>query len=245
MNTDNNCDDEIGRWIWENSRKGRAVLKLEQEEEAAATAAKYEHERGTVSVGVEDSGEANKKAGACLIKSEKCKSKSFLHEGYITLVSNEGVFPWYALKKCSHKGCTNRSHSGGVCKRHGAKLTECFIQGCTNHVRKGGICEMHGGKRTKCSHEGCTNNAQKGGVCIRHGAKPKTCNHEGCTRNAKKGGLCKRHGAGATFTKCSHEGCSNYAQKGQVCGRHWAKREKCNHDGFTKAPVVLASSYFL
>jgi hypothetical protein len=59
-----------------------------------------------------------------------------------------------------------------VCIRHGADIKRCGVQGCTNHIVKGGLCIRHGAKitRKRCSSEGCTNQAKKGGVCRRHGA---------------------------------------------------------------------------
>ena len=102
-------------------------------------------------------------------------------------------------KECSANGCTNQAKRGGVCKRHGAKIThkQCSSEGCTNKAVEGGVCIRHGAKVTVklCSSEGCTNCAVKGGVCVKHGAKVKRCSSVGCTNQAKRGGVCKRHGA--------------------------------------------------
>ena len=96
--------------------------------------------------------------------------------------------------------------------------------GCIRYGAAGGVCWRHGAKVTKqiCIIEGCTNQARGGGVCGRHGAKPK-CSHEGCSSLAKKGGVCWRHGAN-NVKRCSQEGCNNYAQYGGVCWRHGAKK---------------------
>ena len=102
-------------------------------------------------------------------------------------------------KKCSADGCTNLAKKGGVCVRHGAKVTmrRCSSEGCMNFVRKGGVCIRHGAnvKRKLCSFDGCPNQDVKGGVCIRHGARQKRCRSQGCTNQARKGGVCVKHGA--------------------------------------------------
>jgi hypothetical protein len=132
-------------------------------------------------------------------------------------------------KRCSVEGCTNFSHTGGVCIRHGATKTCCSHKGCTNGAIKGGICMRHGAKVTSCKRKGCTNNAARGGVCIRHGAKVPSCSHEGCTNNAIQGRVCRRHGAKAK--RCSHAGCTNISQRGGVCLRHGANLTRCRHEG--------------
>jgi len=78
---------------------------------------------------------------------------------------------------CSADGCTNKVQQGGVCRRHGAKLTgrNCSHEGCSNHVVNGGVCIKHGATCTKkkCSIVGCKKYAQNGGVCVRHGEMDK------------------------------------------------------------------------
>jgi len=72
--------------------------------------------------------------------------------------------------------------------KHGAKVKLCSSDGCTNISRKGGVCMRHGAKVThkRCSAEGCTNQVQRGGVCKKHGAKLKLGSKEGCTNKATK-----------------------------------------------------------
>jgi len=115
--------------------------------------------------------------------------------------------------ECSHEGCTSHAKKGGVCVKHGAKITRknCSREGCTKLAARGGVCIRHGATVPKCSHEGCTNHAKKGGVCVRHGANVsrKFCSHEGCTNRAKKGGVCARHGATRTLNEVGQEAESN------------------------------------
>eukprot|EP00985_Skeletonema_marinoi_P010704 scaffold5026_cov215-Skeletonema_marinoi.AAC.3 len=81
-------------------------------------------------------------------------------------------------KICSIESCTSQARNGGLCQRHGAKVSLCTFDGCSNQVINGGVCIRHGaqvapkikGPRLRCSVETCTNFAKKGGVCIRHGA---------------------------------------------------------------------------
>ena len=128
--------------------------------------------------------------------------------------------------ECTADGCTNRSYTGGVCKRHGAKvkIKLCSSEGCTNHALKGGVCMKHGAMVKRCSSKGCTKNAQRGGVCVRHGAKVeyKRCSSENCTNHVVKGGVCVRHGAKVKL--CSNVGCTSFAKRGGVCRRHGANR---------------------
>eukprot|EP00984_Skeletonema_dohrnii_P036290 scaffold37098_cov139-Skeletonema_dohrnii-CCMP3373.AAC.1 len=134
-------------------------------------------------------------------------------------------------KKCSADGCTNHVQKGGVCIRHGAKVTRklCSKEGCKNIAVAGGVCRRHGAKVKLCSSEGCTNKAREGGVCKRHGAKVKLCSSEGCTKFAQAGGVCMKHGA--KVKQCSKEGCTNGAQTGGVCVKHGAKLKRCSNDG--------------
>ena len=154
-------------------------------------------------------------------------------------VTKRGLCEEYACgtKKyyCRHEGCSNNAVKGGVCIRHGAKVTRCREEGCTNRAQKGGVCIRHGAKRKRCREEGCTNAAVKGGICIRHGAKLKRCSHEGCTNKAISGGVCIRHGA--KVKSCSHEGCTNNVVRGGVCVRHGAKVKSCSHKGCTNIVV--------
>ena len=43
--------------------------------------------------------------------------------------------------------------------RHGAKNPTCSHEGCTNYAIRGGVCTRHGAKvsRETCNHKGCTN----------------------------------------------------------------------------------------
>jgi hypothetical protein len=83
--------------------------------------------------------------------------------GRLDAQRGEGPRHGAKLKRCSHEGCVNFSVKvGEVYLRHGAKLKRCSREGCSNQVQKGGVCIRHGAKLTKlkrCSHEGCTNNA--------------------------------------------------------------------------------------
>ena len=83
------------------------------------------------------------------------------------------------MKICEHEGCTNKVRSGGVCIRHGAKVTLCKHEGCTNHVRSGGVCIRHGATVKICEHEGCTTQVRNKGVCYRH--RVKVCEVASCT----------------------------------------------------------------
>ena len=157
---------------------------------------------------------------------------------------------------CSAEECTNIAVKGGVCRRHGAKVS-CSHEGCTNYAKSGGVCVRHGADYKRCSHEGCTNQAKKGGICRRHGAEAKKCSHNGCANVAQKGGTCVRHGAEVkegdvvqkkvppedkkvtekkvTRKPCSHEGCT------KVCDRHGAK-PKCSHEECTNIAIMEESA---
>jgi len=108
--------------------------------------------------------------------------------------------------ECYVDGCTNQIKNGGVCRRHGAKVTLCSSEGCTNHAKVRGVCKRHGAKVKLCSIVGCTNQTRKGGVCHRHGAQVKLCSSEGCTNQAKKGGVCIKHGAKKMVKLCRRKG---------------------------------------
>eukprot|EP00985_Skeletonema_marinoi_P020578 scaffold12291_cov133-Skeletonema_marinoi.AAC.3 len=142
---------------------------------------------------------------------------------------------------CSSEGCTNNAQTGGVCKRHGAKVSRknCSAEGCANNVVNGGVCIRHGAKvsRKNCSAEGCTNKIVNGGVCTQHGAKRRICSSEGCATIAVNGGVCIRHGAKVSRKNCSAEGCTNNAVNGGVCKRHGAKRRICSSEGCTNNAV--------
>jgi len=90
--------------------------------------------------------------------------------------------------ECSTKGCTNRVHAGGVCKRKECRagiglkpcstkgwigLKPCSTKGCPNRVHKGGVCKRKACMKRAgiglkpCSTKGCPNRAHKGGVCQR------------------------------------------------------------------------------
>jgi len=72
-------------------------------------------------------------------------------------------------KICKHEGCTNQVQNGGVCRRHGAKLTQykCTHVGCTNYAHNGRdrLCDSHrhGGKRKKYKYARriCVQNSEK------------------------------------------------------------------------------------
>jgi hypothetical protein len=156
-------------------------------------------------------------------------------------------------KLCSVDVCTNIAQKGGVCIRHGAKITRqlCSIEECSNIAVRGGVCKKHGAKKL-CSTEGCPNQAKNGGVCIKHGAKVKICSEEGCKSQVRQGGVCYKHGAGKGDDgnklkkkedwrkyrkKCSADGCTTFARTGfEVCMKHGAKvdykrcgNEDCNN----------------
>ena len=133
-----------------------------------------------------------------------------------------------------------RSGSGRVCIRHGAKKKryECSQEGCTNHVFRGGLCIRHGAIVKRCKYDGCTNHARRGGVCRRHGANLE-CSHGGCTNYVVNGGVCIRHGA--TVKQCKGEGCTKSAINGGVCRRHGAKKYTCSKD----APIMSSKEEFV
>ena len=76
--------------------------------------------------------------------------------------------------KCSVDECKNCSLSGGVCRKHGAKLKRCSVDGCENKSVKCGVCLKHGAEYKSCSVDGCENKSQKDGVCKKH-APQYTC----------------------------------------------------------------------
>ena len=68
----------------------------------------------------------------------------------------------------SNEGCTDKVKKGGVCIGHDAKVKKvnrytCSHEGCTNiaHIGgvvvKGGVCIEHGAERNMCSYEGFIN----------------------------------------------------------------------------------------
>ena len=158
-------------------------------------------------------------------------------------------------KLCSVDVCTNIAQKGGVCIRHGAKITHklCSKEECNNIAVRGGLCRKHGAKVKLCSSEGCTTQARPGfEVCIKHGAKVKICSEEGCTSQVRQGGVCYKHGTGKGDDgnkvkkkedwrkyrkKCSADGCTTFARTGfEVCMKHGAKvdykrcsNEDCNN----------------
>lgn len=143
------------------------------------------------------------------------------------------------LVKCTHEGCINMTHHGGVCSRHAQTqvFVNCSIEGCTNQaVGPEGICPghqlyKHGSYKKVCAHEGCNNRAKAGGLCMRHNTnKPAYwyCKIEGCTKRSQKGGLCVGHGA--KLPRCSVEGCDKDIKRGRLCSRHQEK-PKCSVEG--------------
>ena len=126
---------------------------------------------------------------------------------------------------------TKRPYSDIISEKRSAKKQyryECTVDGCTNQRVNGGVCVRHGAKVTRklCSSDGCTSVAKRGGVCIRHGAKVtrKLCGSEGCTNYVVKGGVCHKHGAKFTRKQYSCERCTNQAVRGGVCIRSAQRR---------------------
>ena len=127
----------------------------------------------------------------------------------------------YEVKRCNVSDCDNRSVTGGVCNRHGAKRKRCSHPGCVNQVLNGGKCCRHGAKMPICSYPGCNYIARQSGVCTTHGAKRPKCRYPDCGNNAVKGGICIRHGAKVERKSCSHHDCDNLARRDGVCCRHY------------------------
>lgn len=46
-------------------------------------------------------------------------------------------------RPCTQEGCPNQAYSGGVCRRHGAKVKLCSFGGCSSQAKKGGVCVKH------------------------------------------------------------------------------------------------------
>jgi len=133
----------------------------------------------------------------------------------------------YEVKKCSAPDCDNKSVTGGVCHRHGAKKKRCSHPGCVNQSLKGGKCCRHGAKMPICAYPGCNHIARQSGVCTTHGAKRPKCSYPDCENNAVKGGICIRHGAKRERKACSHHDCDKLARKDGFCVRHYgAKRAR-------------------
>jgi len=98
--------------------------------------------------------------------------------------------------------------NGGVCRRHGARVSasarasSVTVSLAKKRERQEDDDEdgemkkkikSSSRKYRQCMSDGCTNQAYNGGVCRRHGAKVKLCAYDGCERQAKKGGVCFRH----------------------------------------------------
>eukprot|EP00581_Thalassiosira_minuscula_P031065 CAMPEP_0183769730 /NCGR_PEP_ID=MMETSP0739-20130205/22851_1 /TAXON_ID=385413 /ORGANISM="Thalassiosira miniscula, Strain CCMP1093" /LENGTH=220 /DNA_ID=CAMNT_0026009417 /DNA_START=143 /DNA_END=805 /DNA_ORIENTATION=- len=210
-------DEEIGHWIWKNTRgKPTQETKTKSANETASTM--NERQRPVLVVKTNNAyGASGEEAGLqnqIILPTNRTKPKDRASR-------RQGTERKHKRKQCIREGCTNNAQKGGVCMRHGAKRKQCSHDGCSSSAQIGGVCARHGGKPKQCSYEGCTNNSRRGGVCARHGAERKQCSHEGCSSTAQIGGVCMRHGA--KRKRCSHVGCTNVSLKGGVCRRHGAK----------------------
>jgi hypothetical protein len=158
-----------------------------------------------------------------------------------------------SAKLCSGDRCTNAAVNDGMCKRHGAEMTNklCSAEGCTNYaVNKQGFCVRHGhGAKTpvippppsypppgylrfaECVQSGKndTKSDQGGEISAAGGTKRKRSSGE--EEAPKKDG--KKY---KKKPKCSHDGCTNSSIKRGVCWRHGAKnlvnnRKRCSAEG--------------
>eukprot|EP00984_Skeletonema_dohrnii_P027045 scaffold16471_cov106-Skeletonema_dohrnii-CCMP3373.AAC.4 len=155
-------------------------------------------------------------------------------------------------KLCSVDRCMNAAVNDGMCKRHGAEMTNklCSAEGCTNYaVNKQGFCVRHGhGAKTPVrppppsypppgylrfaervqSGKNDTKSDQ-GEISAAGGTKRKRSSGE--EEAPKKDG--KKY---KKKPKCSHDGCTNSSIKRGVCWRHGAKnlvnnRKRCSAEG--------------
>ena len=156
-------------------------------------------------------------------------------------------------KLCSVDRCTNAAVNDGMCKRHGAEMTNklCSAEGCTNYaVNKQGFCVRHGhGAKTPVippppsypppgylrfagSMQSGKNSTKsdRGGISAAGDTKRKRSSGDDEEEAPKKDG--KKY---KKRRKCSHDGCNNLSIKKGLCWRHGAKnlvnRNRCIAEG--------------